>query len=129
MSLAGVFIVWYAIKFIVNQAKIGEFQNQPVASPPRGVSKAVYEGKTVHCLSAACCDIHSQLFDEDVKLTCYPSGGIAGGGDGRCKQFVLDKPALSTVRQDARPYVAVKRVIPNLPRCNPSPILLFAAVG
>jgi hypothetical protein len=97
------------------QAKIWEFQSQPVANPPRVVSKAVYEGKTVYHISAACCDMPSQLFDEDGKLICYPSGGIAGGGDGKCKQFVLDKPAMSTVWQDARAYVPVKRATINLP--------------
>ena len=97
------------------QVKIWEFQSQPVANPPRVVSKAVYEGKTVYHISAACCDIPSQLFDEDGKLICYPSGGIAGGGDGKCKQFVIDKPAMSTVWQDARPYVPTKRATINLP--------------
>lgn len=97
------------------QAKIWEFQSQPVTNAPRVVSKAAYDGKTVYYIAAVCCDIPSQLFDEDGKLICYPSGGIAGGGDGKCKQFVLDKPALSTVWQDARPYVPVKRVVPNLP--------------
>lgn len=97
------------------QARIWEFQSLPVANPPRTISKAVYEGKTVYYISAACCDIPSQLFDEDGKLICHPSGGIAGGGDGKCKQFVLDKPALSTVWQDTRPYAPVKRVVPNLP--------------
>ena len=97
------------------QVKIWEFQSQPVANPPRVVSKSVYEGKTVYYISAACCDIPSQLFDEDGKLICYPSGGIAGGGDGKCKQFVLDKPAMSTVWQDTRAYVPVKRTTINLP--------------
>lgn len=96
------------------QVKIWEFQSQPVANPPRVVSKAVYEGKTVYYIAPVCCDIPSQLFDEDGKLICYPSGGIAGGGDGKCKSFVLDKPALTTVWQDTRPYVPVKRGTINL---------------
>ena len=96
------------------QVKIWEFQSQPVANPPRVVSKAVYEGKTVYHISAACCDMPSQLFDEEGKLICYPSGGIAGGGDGKCKQFVIDKPAMSTVWQDTRAYVPVKRATINL---------------
>jgi hypothetical protein len=96
------------------QVKIWEFQNQPVANPPRVVSKAVYEGKTVYYISAACCDIPSQLFDEDGKLICYPSGGIAGGGDGKCKQFVIDKPLLTPVWKDERAYVPIKRATINL---------------
>lgn len=97
------------------QAKIWEFQSQPVTNPPRVVSKAVYDGKTVYYIAPVCCDIPSQLLDEDGKLICYPSGGITGRGDGKCASFVVDKPALSTVWQDARPYAPVKRVIPNLP--------------
>ena len=97
------------------QAKIWEFQSQPVTNPPRVVSKAVYEGKTVYYLAPICCDIPSQLFDEDGKLICYPSGGITGRGDGKFASFVVDKPALSTVWQDARPYAPVKRVVPVLP--------------
>ena len=97
------------------QAKIWEFQSQPVTNPPRTVSKEVYNGKTVYYIAPVCCDIPSQLFDEDGKLICYPSGGITGRGDGKCASFVVDKPALSTVWQDSRPYAPVKRVVPNLP--------------
>lgn len=97
------------------QAKIWEFQSQPVTNPPRVVSKAVYGGKTVYYIAAICCDIPSQLLDEDGQLICYPSGGITGRGDGKCASFVVDKSALSTVWQDARPYAPVKRVVPNLP--------------
>lgn len=101
------------------QAKIWEFQSQPVTNPPRVVSKAVFAGKTVYYMAPVCCDIPSQLFDEEGKLICYPSGGITGRGDGKCASFVVDKPALSTVWQDARPYAPVnapaKRVVPVLP--------------
>lgn len=96
------------------QAKIWEFQSQPVANPPRLISKTVFEGKTVYYISAACCDIPSQLFDEDGKLICYPSGGIAGGGDGKCKSFILDNPARTPVWQDARQAAPVQRVVPVL---------------
>ncbi|MDO8458185.1 MAG: hypothetical protein Q7T07_14885 [Burkholderiaceae bacterium] len=96
------------------QAKIWEFQSQPVANPPRTVSSTVYEGKTVYYISAACCDIPSQLFDEDGKLICYPSGGIAGGGDGRCKSFILDNPPRTPVWQDTRLAAPVQRVVPVL---------------
>lgn len=97
------------------QAKIWEFQSQPVTNPPRVVSKAVYDGKMVYYIAPVCCDIPSQLFEEDGKLICYPSGGITGRGDGKCASFLADKPAFSTVWQDTRPYAPVKRVVPNLP--------------
>lgn len=97
------------------QIKIWEFESLPVANPPRVITKTSFEGKTVYHISAACCDIPSQLFDESGTLVCYPSGGITGQGDGKCPAFLVNKSASSVVWQDTRAYVPNQRRVPNLP--------------
>lgn len=64
------------------QAKIWEYQSRPVSSPARSVVKTTFEGKVVYYVPPVCCDIPSELYGEDGKLMCYPSGGFTGAGDG-----------------------------------------------
>ena len=97
------------------QIKIWEYQSKPVSNPPRSVFKTTFEGKPVYYVPPVCCDIPSELYAEDGKLMCYPSGGFTGAGDGRCKTFILDNPVRTPVWQDARQAVPVKREVPVLP--------------
>ena len=69
------------------QIKIWDYQSKPVSNPPRSIIKTTYEGKPVYYLPPVCCDIPSELYAEDGKLICYPSGGITGNGDGKCTKF------------------------------------------
>jgi hypothetical protein len=108
------------------QVKIWEYQNQPVSNPPRSIVKTTFEGKPVYYVPPVCCDIPSELFAEDGKLLCYPSGGITGAGDGKCPKFkaeyfekINNKNATKTsiVWEDKRkPAADTKpaRVVPNL---------------
>ena len=83
------------------QRKIAEYQNLPPFNPPRSIVRATYQGKTVYYVSAACCDLPSELYDERGTLVCYPDGGFAGG-DGRCPLFATFGQSISTVWRDDR---------------------------
>jgi hypothetical protein len=83
------------------QSKIAEYKSLPPFSPPRSIVTTKHEGKTVYFVSAACCDIPSELYDEKGTLLCYPDGGFAGG-DGRCPRFVLGRMPMTTVWRDNR---------------------------
>jgi hypothetical protein len=72
------------------QVKIWDYQSKPVSNPPRSIIKTTLEGKPVYYVPQVCCDIPSELYAEDGKLICYPSGGITGAGDGRCPRFKLE---------------------------------------
>ena len=70
------------------QSKIAEYKRLPPFRPPRSVVATLHEGRNVYYVSSACCDIPSELYDEQGTLLCYPDGGFAGG-DGRCRSFCL----------------------------------------
>lgn len=72
------------------QAKIWEYQSKPVSNPARSVIKTMFEGKPVYYVPPICCDIPSELYAEDGKLICYPSGGFTGAGDLKCPKFKLE---------------------------------------
>jgi hypothetical protein len=83
------------------EARIAEYKRLPPASPPRSIVATRHEGKTVYYVSAACCDIPSELYDEHGTLLCYPGGGFAGG-DGRCPTFVLGRETVTRIWRDDR---------------------------
>jgi hypothetical protein len=82
------------------QATISRYAGLPVASPPRAILRTTYSGRTVYFVTATCCDIPSELYEESGELICFPDGGFAGG-DGRCPSFTLP-PNSVTVWRDAR---------------------------
>ena len=105
------------------QIKIWDYQSKPVSNPPRSVIKTTFEGKPVYYVPPVCCDIPSELYAEDGKLICYPSGGITGNGDGKCPKFrseyldlvnTKDAKKVSTVWEDKRKPAVSTRVVPHL---------------
>jgi hypothetical protein len=116
------------------QIKIWNYQSKPVSNPPRSIIKTTFESKPVYYVPAVCCDIPSELYAEDGKLICYPSGGITGNGDGKCTKFrfeYLDNKTNTKTNTEAntkdnkntmvwedkrKPAVGTKpeRVVPNL---------------
>jgi hypothetical protein len=102
------------------QVKIWDYQNKPVSNPPRSIVKTTFEGKPVYYVPAICCDIPSELYAEDGKLICYPSGGFTGAGDGKCPRFKLEYIDIikdnktNIVWQDKRKPAVTTRVVPNL---------------
>ena len=84
------------------QSKIAEYKRLPPFRPPRSIVATLHEARNVYYVSPACCDIPSELYDEQGTLICYPDGGFAGG-DGRCRSFLLGRDPVTMVWQDQRP--------------------------
>jgi hypothetical protein len=106
------------------QIKIWDYQSKPVSNPPRSIVKTTFEGKPVYYVPPVCCDIPSELYAEDGKLICYPSGGFTGAGDGKCATFKTeyfdhinnkDAKKISILWQDSRKPAVSSRHIPVLP--------------
>ena len=68
--------------------------------PHINATKTEYNSKVAYYISARCCDIPSELYDENGTLICYPSGGFAGG-EGKCPTFELGKKAESKTNEKA----------------------------
>lgn len=91
-----------AMRAVWAAAKVAEFQRLPPFNPPRSIERTLYQGKVVFHISPACCDIPSELYDDQGALLCFPTGGFAGG-DGRRPGFRLDESQATPVRRDTRP--------------------------
>ena len=82
-------------------SKIAGFERSAPSSPPRAILRTTYQDKTAYYVTPACCDIPSELYDEQGALLCFPDGGFAGG-DGKCPGFALAGNPREVWR-DARP--------------------------
>jgi uncharacterized protein DUF6970 len=84
------------------QGLIADLEAQPVANPPAYLARYWYRNEFVYFLPARCCDIPSVLYDANGAVLCLPSGGIAGGGDGRCADFFDERRDETIVWKDER---------------------------
>jgi hypothetical protein len=82
--------------------KINEIQADEVRNPPASVWQYEYNQKTVYYIPAYCCDIQSQLLDENCNLICSPDGGLTGKGDGKCPDFFTNRKNEKLIWQDER---------------------------
>jgi hypothetical protein len=46
--------------------------------------KVLFNGTSLYLIHSPCCDLFNYLYTVEGKVFCAPSGGFAGGGDGRC---------------------------------------------
>jgi hypothetical protein len=88
---------------------ITEYESQPVANPQREIFRYKFDGKIVYYVPPICCDIPSQLFNEEGKLMCYPDGGFTGRGDDRCPTFHKLKREEQLVWKDGRERVRTEK--------------------
>ena len=108
------------------QAKIWEYQSRPVSNPARSVIKTTFEGKPVYYVPPVCCDIPSELYAEDGKLMCYPSGGFTGAGDLKCPKFKLEYPdyvkdnKTTVIWQDKRKPAVENKSTRDKPKAMPN---------
>ena len=67
---------------------IDEIKKEAVSTPPKEIYAISFEAKRYFYLPThkQCCDMFSELYDEDCNLVCAPEGGVAGGGDGKCPE-------------------------------------------
>jgi hypothetical protein len=49
-----------------------------------------YNGEIAYYIPLRCCDIPSELYDQNGKIICHPNGGFTGG-DGKCQSFSPQK--------------------------------------
>jgi len=68
---------------------ISKYESDPKNSPYQ-VWRYKYAGTTVYYMPPRCCDIASELYDEDGKLLCKPDGGFTGRGNGGCPDFASE---------------------------------------
>jgi hypothetical protein len=83
-------------------ALIAEIQSEPVTNPPSSLFSYRYRDETVYFRPSRCCDVMSDLYDEDGSLICHPDGGIAGRGDGNCPDFFANRSHEALIWQDPR---------------------------
>jgi uncharacterized protein DUF6970 len=84
------------------QALIDQIQREPVTSPPTAIYSYRYRAEMVYFRPSRCCDIRSVLYDANGLVLCEPDGGIAGGGDGRCPDFLAARSDERLIWRDTR---------------------------
>lgn len=75
---------------------------EPVRNPPGAVWQYTYNGRVVYYIPSHCCDIASELYDDQCNPICSPDGGISGRGDGRCTDFFKSRQAEQLIWKDSR---------------------------
>src|SRR5687768_10191952 len=80
---------------------IQTLESQPVANPPAFIARYDYRGETVYYLPPRCCDIPSIVFSATGTIICHADGGISGGGDGRCSDFLSARENEQVVWRDS----------------------------
>jgi Domain of unknown function (DUF6970) len=81
---------------------IKKFESEPVGNPPQSIWRYEYQGQVVYYVPEQCCDMFSTLYDANHNVICAPNGGIAGTGDGRCKDFLSQRTGEQLIWQDQR---------------------------
>jgi hypothetical protein len=84
------------------QALIARVEREPVTNPPSSIVSYRYRGERVYFRPARCCDIPSELYDEEGRLVCLPNGGFSGSGDGRCPDFAATRTDERLIWRDPR---------------------------
>jgi hypothetical protein len=84
------------------QQKISEIKAQPKWNPPAEINEYEYNGQRVFLVTADCCDQFITLIDDKCNAVCAPSGGITGGGDGKCRDFFQKAKHIRRVWKDER---------------------------
>lgn len=83
-------------------ALIRAFERDPVASPALSITRYEYKGEVVYFVPPRCCDIWSDVYRADGSILCHANGGITGGGDGRCPDFLSERTTAQIIWQDPR---------------------------
>jgi len=84
------------------QQKIDLIKALPNWNPPAEVNEYIYQDKHVYLFSADCCDQFNELYDNNCKYICAPSGGITGKGDMKCTNFSAAAQFVRLVWKDPR---------------------------
>jgi hypothetical protein len=83
-------------------ALIAKYATEPVGNPPQSIWRYEFKGQTVYYIPPQCCDQMGTLYDANGTILCYPDGGLAGKGDGRCPDFSTLRTNEKLIWQDTR---------------------------
>ena len=83
-------------------ALIAQIESEPVTTPPSAIYGYRYHRETVYFRISRCCDQRSILYDANGMVLCEPDGGIDGGGDNRCTDFLSTRTDERLIFQDPR---------------------------
>ena len=84
------------------EIKINEIKDGPVWNPPAKVYSYRFNAQTVYYIPQRCCDIPSELYDENCTFICSPDGRITGNGDGQCPDFFTERTDEKLIWEDGR---------------------------
>jgi hypothetical protein len=84
------------------KVKIEEIKTEDARNPPASVYRYNYQRKKVYFIPQYCCDLFSDLLDENCNLICHPDGGITGKGDGKCTDFLDTRTGEELIWKDER---------------------------
>lgn len=56
-----------------------------------------WDGKQVYLITWQCCDFFNEVYDNNCKRICAPSGGITGRGEGNCPDFVKNAKLIKQI--------------------------------
>lgn len=84
------------------EQKIKTLEKEAVWNPPAKIYSYIYQNQTVYFFPQRCCDIPSELYDENCTLLCLPDGGITGQGNGKCANFFIERTNEKLIWEDSR---------------------------
>lgn len=84
------------------QQKNDQIKQQPKWNPSAEVYEYNYKGKRVFFFSGNCCDQYNEVYDENCKYICAPTGGINGKGDRKCQDFISTATKVKLIWKDER---------------------------
>ena len=81
---------------------IRNLESQPPANPPFTITRYEYQSQVVYYQTATCCEIFSNVYNEEGEIIGHPDGGITGQGDGRLPDFLQERDREFLIWRDAR---------------------------
>ena len=82
--------------------KIDAIKAEDVWSPPAKIFSYQYDGSLVYYITSHCCDIPSEVYNENCVYMCGPDGGIGGPVDNFCLDFHTAKTDEVLIWEDDR---------------------------
>ena len=64
--------------------RIAAYEAAPGSTAAAGMAKYLFQGNPLWLIPSPCCDQFNYLYTATGTALCAPSGGITGGGDGKC---------------------------------------------
>jgi len=84
------------------QDTIDAILSRPFGAPPATIWEYTYNGDDVYYRTYPCCDMFTDLYDENGKLLCHPDGGLTGVGDQTCTDFLSARQNRQLIWRDPR---------------------------